>query len=246
VSILITGGSKGIGRGIALRFAEPGNLVFLNYAHDDDAAKEAADLVAEKGAEPILLKRDIGDADACAALLADVAEHTDRLDQLVHGAVAPITNPILDLSPADFDRAVNLNGSALLWLTQSARPLLGQGSTIFFLSSRGSKVAVPNYAAIGAPKAMAEAIIRYLAVELAPHGIRAHIVSASGVLTDAIRAVIPDAEERFAKLAATNPSGRNLEIEDIANAVAWLASEEASMVTGRELFVDGGLYTKAS
>src|SRR3546814_222977 len=177
MSILVTGGSKGIGRGIAVRFATPGNLVFINYSNDDDAAKETADLVAAKGAEPVLLKRAIGDPESCTALLADVAARTDRLDQLVHGAVAPITDPILDLSPADFQRAVNLNGSALLWLVQSARPLLQRGSSVFFLSSRGSKVAVKNYAAIGAPKALAEALIRYLAVELAPDGIRAHTVS---------------------------------------------------------------------
>lgn len=246
MSILITGGSKGIGQGIALRFSEPGNLVFVNYAHDTDAAEATAKLIADRGAEPVLLQRDVGDPEGCDALLADVAQRTDRLDQLVHGAVAPIAKPIMELTAEESQRAVALNGTALLWLVQAARPLLGRGSSVFFLSSRGSKVAVGRYAAIGAPKAMAEALIRYLAVELAAEGIRANTVSASGVLTDAVRAVVPNAEERFAALAELTPTGRNLDVDDIANAVAWLASDEGAMVTGRELFLDGGLYTRAS
>lgn len=244
MTILITGGSKGIGRGIAERFARPGNTVLINYAHDDAAADEAARAVGSKGGKAVLLKRDLADADACFSLLEDARQHTDHIDQLVHGAVLPVSSPVLELNPADFESAVQVNGSNVLWLTQAALPMMGRGSTVFFLSSRGSKVAVPNYASIGAPKALAEALIRYLAVELAPQGIRAHIVSASAVLTDSFRAVIPNADERFAAAAANNPSGRNLTVDDIAAAVEWLSSPDAEMITGRETFIDGGLYTK--
>jgi enoyl-[acyl-carrier protein] reductase III len=244
MAILITGGSKGIGRAIAERFAEPGTDVFLNYAHDDAAAEAAAEAVRERGATPHLLKLDITGPEACARLVEQVTERTDHLDQIVHGAVRPASHRALDIPPETFLDCIQLNGAGLLYLVQAARPLLRRGSTVFFLSSRGSKVAVPNYVGIGAPKALAEAIARYLAVELAPDGIRVHIVSASALLTDAFRAVIPNADERFAAAAAANPSGRNLEVEDVANAVHWLASPEAEMITGRELFLDGGLYTK--
>jgi enoyl-[acyl-carrier protein] reductase III len=244
MTILITGGSKGIGRGIAERFATPGNTVLINYAHSDDAARETADAVNAKGATAVLLKRDMADADACFALLDDAKQHTDHIDQLVHCAVLPVSKPALDLLPEDFERAVRVNGSNVLWLTQAALPLMGRGSTVFLMSSRGSKVVVPNYASIGAPKALGEALLRYLAVELAPLGIRTHVVSSSGVLTDAFRAAVPNAEERFAAAAASNPSGRNLEIDDIASAVEWLSSPGAEMITGREIFIDGGLYIK--
>lgn len=244
MAILITGGSKGIGRAIAERFAAPGVKVFINYVSDDAAAQQTAQAVRERGGEPILLKRDIGSSAGAKALLADVARQTDRLDQLVHGAVYPYSSSLLDADPDQFDRAVTLNGTALLYLAQAALPLLRKGSTIFFLSSRGAKMAVPNYSAIGAPKAMAEALIRYLAVELAPRGIRAHVVSPSLVLTDALRKVFANAEERAAQAAAANPSGRNTTGEDVANAVFFLASPEAAMITGRDLVIDGGAYSK--
>lgn len=244
MAILITGGSKGIGRSIAERFAAPGVKVFINYANDDAAAQSTAQSVRERGGEPILLKRDVGSSGGAAALLADVARHTDRLDQLVHGAVYPYSSSLLDADPAQFDRAVALNGTVLLYLVQSALPLLRRGSSVFFLSSRGSKMAIPNYSPIGAPKAMGEALIRYLAVELAPRGVRAHVVSPSLVLTDALRKVFTNAEERAAAAAAVNPMGRNATGEDVAAAIYFLASPEASMITGRELVIDGGAYIK--
>jgi len=244
MAILITGGSKGIGRSIAERFAAPGVKVFINYASDDAAAKNAAQAVRDRGGEPILLKRDISSSQGVADLLADVATHTDRLDQLVHGAVYPYSTSLLDADPTRFQRAVTLNGTALLFLVQSALKLLHPGSSVFFLSSRGSKMAIPNYSPIGAPKAMAEALIRYLAVELAPRGVRAHVVSPSLVLTDALRKVFSNAEERAAAAAAANPMGRNATGEDVAEAVWFLASPAAAMITGRELVIDGGAYIK--
>jgi len=244
MAILITGGSKGIGRSIAERFAAPGVKVFINYSSDDAAAQATAQAVRDRKGEPILLKRDVGSSEGAAALLADVARHTDRLDQLVHGAVYAYSTSLLDADPVKFERAVTLNGTALLYLVQSALPLLREGSTVFFLSSRGSKMAIPNYSPIGAPKAMAEALVRYLAVELAPRGVRAHVVSPSLVLTDALRKVFSNAEERAAAAAAVNPMGRNATGEDVAEAIYFLASPAAAMISGRELVIDGAAYIK--
>lgn len=245
MAILVTGGSKGIGRAIALRFANQDNHVFINYAHDEAAAQEAAAAIEGKGARAHLIREDVGTAEGCARLLAQVSDKTDHLDQLVHCAVYPVSSAVLQISAEDFRRATQLNGAAILYLTQAALPLLGPGSTVFFVSSRGSKVSVPGYVGVGAPKAMAEAIIRYLAVDLAPLGVRANTVSAGPLLTDAFRAAVPQADERFAMLAERNPSGRNLEFDDVTAAVEFLASPAASMINGQELFIDGGLFTKS-
>lgn len=245
MSILITGGSKGIGRGIAEEFSAPGVTVLLNYAHDDSAAERAAGAVAARGGTPVLLKQDISTTAGVEALMATVTEHVDHLDQLVHAAVYPYATGLLAADPAELERAVMLNGLSLVTLARGALPLFRKGSTVFFLSSRGSKVAVPNYGPIGGPKAMAEAFIRYLAIELAPHGVRTHVVSASLVLTDAVRALFPNADERAAAAAASNPMQRNVTEVDVAKVVRFLASPEAEMLTGREVFVDGGAYVKA-
>lgn len=247
MTMLITGGTKGIGRGIAERFATPGNTIFLNYVSDDRSAEAAAAAVADQGATPVLLKCDITHHDGVAELMARVRERTDVLDQLVHAAVYPYAAPLLSADPVELERAVALNGTALAHLTRAALPLLREGSTVFFLSSRGSKVAVTHYAAIGAPKALGEAFVRYLAVELAELKVRAHVVSASLVLTDAVRTLFGDAaEDRGQAAAAANPMKRNVEPADVAEVVHFLSTPAAEMLTGREIFVDGGAYTKAS
>ncbi|MDN5938111.1 MAG: SDR family oxidoreductase [Salinisphaera sp.] len=243
MAILITGGSKGIGLAIGLAFARAeGAEVFINYHANDDSAGEAARAVEQAGGKPCVVKGDVSTPAGAQAIVDEVATHTDRLDQVVHCAVDPLAGPVLNLDPIRFTEAVKLNGIGLLYIVQAALPLLGDGSSVFFLSSRGSNAVVSNYAALGTSKAFGESLIRYLAKELAPRGIRANTVSAGPLDTDAIRAVIPDAEARLAAAAAANPSGRGLAFDDVTETVLWLASPGAKMIQGRVVFVDGGLY----
>ncbi len=242
MTILITGGSRGIGRAIAEEFAADGTDVFINYHSDDEAAQEAAVAVESAGGTPHLIKGSVATPEGARAVLGEVASRTDRLDQLVHAAVDPLAGVAMEMDADRFTDAVKLNGLGLLYVTQAASPLLGQGSTVFFLSSRGSNVVVPNYSALGTSKALGEALVRYLGKELAPRGIRVNTVSAGPLDTAAIRAVIPNADERLAAAAAANPSGRGLEFGDVTAAVRWLSSDGASMVQGQVVFVDGGLY----
>lgn len=242
MAILITGGSKGVGRAIGTRFAAEGDDVFINYHSDDEAAQAAADDIESAGGQAFLVKGDASTPDGAQSVVDKVAEEVDRLDQVVHCAVDPLSSPIMDVDPERFTEAVTLNGIGLLYIAQAAFPLLGQGSTIFFMSSRGSDAVVPAYAALGTSKAFGECLIRYLAKELAPHGIRANTVAAGPLDTEAIHSVLDNAEERLAAAAEANPSGRGLEFDDVTEAVHWLASPEAKMVQGQSLFVDGGLY----
>lgn len=245
MSILITGGAKGIGRGIALRFATPGNTVFINYVNDDDSAAATAAEVEAAGATAHLIKQDASGPEGVAAIVEQVREHTDVLDQVVHGAVRPCASPALAIDPDDFRASIDLNGSGLLYLVQATRPLLQRGSTVFFLSSRGSYAVVPNYIAVGAGKALAECIVRYLAVELAPHGIRINTVSCSTVLTDAYKAAVGEGwEERAALAAANSPTGRNVTPEDVAAAVEFLSGPGGEMVNGQNIMLDGAFFLK--
>jgi enoyl-[acyl-carrier protein] reductase III len=241
MSILVTGGTKGIGLAIAARFATPGNDVFLNYHSDDAAADRARQAIESAGARAHLIRCDVGSPEGAGEALAAVRARTDRLDQLVHCAVRVLPEPTLAVDPAAFTAALNLNGTAVLYLVQAAMPLLRRGSTVFFLSSRGGRTVVPNYAAVGVGKALAEALMRYLAVELAPHGIRANCIAPSMVDTAALRAVFGgDTDRLLQRAAAQNPSGRAIRHEDYTALIEFLASPAAEMIQGQVIFVNGG------
>lgn len=242
MSILVTGGTKGIGLEIALRFSTPGNLVFLNYVADDEAAATASEQVERRGARCILLKQDCGTPDGARHLLGSLAVHTRRLDQLVHCAVRVIPKPLLDTDPCEFTEALNVNGSALLYLTQAALPLLGPGSSIFFITSRGGRIVVPNYAAVGVAKALGEALMRYLCVELAPRGVRINAIGPAMVNTQAVRQVFgtENAAATVQQNAEHNPSGRGIQSSDYAGLIEFLASDAAEFIQGQVIFVNGG------
>jgi enoyl-[acyl-carrier protein] reductase III len=175
-----------------------------------------------------------------------VRKATDRLDQVVHCALDAYAAPALEADPARFARAVTTNGTSLLFLVQAALPLLAHGSTVFFLTSRGGRVVVPNYAAIGVAKALAESLIRYLAVELAPKGVRINAVAPAIVETDAVRALFGAQASNLVRDAAShNPSGRGVTDADYTNLMRWLASPEAEFIQGQVIFVNGGANLSA-
>jgi enoyl-[acyl-carrier protein] reductase III len=246
MSILVTGGSKGIGLAIARRFAKPKSDVFLNFLADTASADRAKAEIEALGARCHLVQGDVGTPEGAKAVLAAVAARTDRLDQLVHCAVKVVPEPLLTVDPAAFTQAINLNGTALVYLVQAARPLFAPGSTVFFLSSRGSRTPLPNYAAVGAGKSLAESLIRYLALELAPLGVRANCVAPSAVDTAALRQVYGErTDEIMRQSAATNPSGRNVTDDDYCSLIEYLASPSAAMIQGQVIFVTGGSYLAA-
>jgi NAD(P)-dependent dehydrogenase (short-subunit alcohol dehydrogenase family) len=239
MSILVTGGTKGIGRAIAERFSASGVKVFLAYSSDDAAAMEASAAIAAKGGEPFLFKGDVGSPETCAALVDRVARETPVLDQVVHCAVVAPWGPLLEVDSDELAQAVRVNALALVDIVREARPLLTRGSTVVAISSRGSARVVPGYGPVGVAKALMESAMRYLAVELAPDGIRTHVVEITAVLTSTYRAIVPDAENRIAEIGARSPAGRGVTTDDIADAVEWLASDRAAMITGRPIVLDG-------
>ena len=246
MSVLITGGTKGIGLAIARRFAAEGAEVLLAYRQDDAAAAKAVAEIERLGGRAMALKCDVGSPQGARRLIDGVAAITDRLDLIVHGAVKVLVGPLLDLDAAELAEAITLNGTSLVFLVQAALPLLKRGSSIVFMSSRGSRQNVPAYAAIGAGKALAESLARYLVPELAPRGVRINCVAPGTLDTDAVRDLFGDNTDAFlASEAAGNPSGRNISHDDYVGLVAFLASREAAMIQGQVIFVNGGQYVIA-
>ena len=246
MSILVTGGTKGIGLAIAKRFAKPDTDVFLNFRADQASADSAKAEIEALGARCHVIQGDVSTPHGAQAVVAEVAAQTDRLDQLVHCAVKVLPEPLLTVDPVTFTEAINLNGTALVYLVQPAVKLFRRGSTVFFLSSRGSRTVIPNYAAVGAGKSLAESLIRYLARELAPLGVRANCVAPSAVDTEALRQVYGEnTDEILAAAAAASPSGRNVTHDDYCSLIEYLASPSAAMIQGQVVFVTGGEYLAA-
>ena len=241
MAIVVTGGTKGIGLATAKAFAAKNVQLVLNYFSDDDAAHRAQAEVAALGAECHLVKADVGLVEGCQRIIETVRRVAEKIDCVVHCAVDAYATTTLAADPVRFTRAVNTNGLSLLYLVQAALPLLDRGSTIFFLTSRGGRIVVPNYAAIGIGKALSESLVRYLAVELAPKGVRINCIAPSIVETDAVKTLFGDqAAELVHHAAATNPSGRGVKDADYTSLMKFLASPQAEFVTGQVIFVNGG------
>ena len=233
-SVLVTGGSRGIGKAIALRFASLGAArVAIGYMRGDAAAEETADELRALDAEPAFVRGHVA-----STRVADEVAALGPLDVLVHAAATGVIRPALETSDKHWDWTMSANARALLSLTRAAAPGMPAGSSVVATSSLGSTRVLENYALVGASKAALEALVRYLAVELAPQGIRVNAVSAGVVETGALEH-FPN-KEAMLELGARNPVGRLVSPDDVAGAVTFLCSPEAEMIRGQILVVDGG------
>jgi enoyl-[acyl-carrier protein] reductase III len=234
-SVFVTGGSRGIGRAIALRFAGLGAArVAIGYLRNDTAAEAAAEELRAAGAEPRLVRGSV----TSERVVREVAE-LGPLDALVHNAATGVIRPALEAEKKHWDWTLDANAYSLLSLTKAAAPQMQPGSSIVGVSSLGSVRVLENYSLVGTSKAALESIVRYLAVELAPRGIRVNAVSAGVVETEALDH-FPNKETMLREARQRTPTGRMVEPGDVADAVVWLCSPGAEMVRGQTLVVDGG------
>ena len=233
-SVLVTGGSRGIGKAIALRFAREGaTRVAIGYMRSDAAAEETAAELRALGAEPVLVRGNV----TSERVLEQVGE-LGPLDVFVHNAATGVIRPALETEEKHWDWTLNANARSFLALTRVIAPAMPAGSSVVAISSLGSIRVLENYALVGTSKAALESLVRYLAVELGPAGIR---VERGLGRRRRHRRARPLPEPRGdAADGRRNAAGRLVTPEDMAGAVAFLSSPEAEMVRGQTLIVDGG------
>ena len=234
-SVLVTGGTRGIGKAIALRLASEGaSRIALGYLRNDKAAKAAADEIRAAGAEPILVRGNV----ASEKVVAEFASHGPYA-AVVHNAATGVIKPALETEDKHWDWTLNANARALLSLTRACAPDMQSGSSIVAVSSLGAQRVLENYVLVGTSKAALESVVRYLAVELSPRGIRVNAVSAGVVETEALDH-FPNREQMLRAGKTRTPAGRLVEPEDVAGVVAFLCSPDADMLRGHTLIMDGG------
>jgi NAD(P)-dependent dehydrogenase (short-subunit alcohol dehydrogenase family) len=246
MTVIVTGGVKGIGLAIAERLAHPGEAMVLGYNADDAAAEAAKARLAPTGALVTTVRADVGAIAGAQALIDAVTDHD--LTHIVHSAAMIYPTTLLDADLEKFTQAIHVNGLSLLYLVQKGLPLMGRGSTVTFITSAGARTSQANYAALGVGKALAESLVRYLVQELAPRGIRINAVAPGLVDTTSVAGMVGSAEgaaKLLERAARANPSGRLTEGRDYAGVVEFLQSPAAEFVQGQVIHVNGGAYVPA-
>jgi glucose 1-dehydrogenase len=240
---LVTGSSRGIGRGIAIRFAREGANVAINYVGSVAAAEETLAEVTAHGVRGVILPCDVGKVSEVRRLIEEAAAALGPLDILVNNAGVEKHAPFWDVSEADYDQVIDVNLKGTFFATQAMVRHLrdaGRAGRIVNISSVHEDLPFPNFAAYCASKGGLRMLTRNLAVELGPLGIAVNNI-APGAIETPINASLLKDEKKLSALLMQIPSGRLGQPEDVAGLAAFLASDEASYVTGSTFFVDGGL-----
>jgi len=240
---LVTGSSRGMGRACALRLAEAGADVIVNYVTSRSAAMETAKDIRAMGRRSFVVKADVSQKDDVESMMEYIGEHIQQLDIIVSNAATGGFRPLLAANEKHFENTYHTNVLAMLYLVQAGMPLLekSQGrAKVIGISSHGSDMALPWYGLIGSSKAALESLARHLTLEVGDKGVNVNIIKSGLVETDSTKR-LPGADQMFAHRKDKTMMGeRMLSIEDIANAVIFLASPLSDLVQGETLVVDGG------
>ena len=237
--ILVTGGTRGIGRAISLRFARAGARVIANYVRNDQTASDLSKEAQRMDLDVQVCRADLTSRTGLETLKELLANSDETLSGLVHCAATGVHRPFVELTTRHWEWTFALNVRAFYELVQLLLPRLARGSTILAISSEGAVRAIPSYTFVGASKGALESCARHLAVELAPRGIRVNILSPGSVLTEAWDA-FPNREERLEETIRRSPLGRLTTPEEVASAAQFLCSDAAAAIIGHTLVVDGG------
>jgi 3-oxoacyl-[acyl-carrier protein] reductase len=240
--VIITGGSRGIGRAIALQFArEKANLIIVHYDPDESAAQETVKMLQEMGAAAESHKIDVSNRDNVVALFKDVTSRFGRVDVLVNNAGITRDNLLLRMAEKDWDMVINVNLKSVFNCTQAAlRPMLkNRSGAIVNIASVVGQMGNASQANYSASKAGIMGFTKSIAREVASRNITVNAV-APGYIETEMTAVLPgEVKQAF---MSQIPLGRLGSVDDVAGAVYWLCSDAACYITGQVLHVNGGMF----
>jgi enoyl-[acyl-carrier protein] reductase III len=236
---LVTGGGRGIGQAIALKLASQGTDIIVNFFRHRESAEKTAKDIEALGVKAETIRANVGDPAKIEEMFDMIGNKFGHLDILINNAASGVGRPVMDVDVKAWEWTMDINARACLLCAQRAAKLMeGRGGKIVSISSLGSPFVLPNYSIVGISKAALEALTRYLAIELAPQGICVNAVAASAVETEALKFYFK--EGLVKDVRQVTPAGRMVIPEDVANVVAFLCSEEAFMIRGQTIVVDGG------
>ena len=243
--VLVTGGGSGIGEAICVRFAQEGAEVVVTTRDPDHLARSLERVAAIADRAPLGMPMDVTDAGSVASAVDEVVERFGRIDVLCANAGIDLASapPIQDVTDDEWDRVMAVNVTGTFLVTRACVPHIPDGGAVVTIGSINSFVAWPNDLPYTTSKGAVLQFTRALALDLAPRGIRANCVCPGVIDTPLTRAFIdaaPDPDEVIREYEAVSPLGRMGTAQEVANAALFLASDEASFVTGSALIVDGG------
>ncbi len=238
---LVTGGSRGIGRAIALEFARRGATVIISYAGNEAAAIDTVKALTDLGGKAKAIRFDVADSEACSAAIDEVMKEFTRIDVLVNNAGVAIDGLLMRFKDEDWDKTLDTNLKGAFSLMRAvSRPMMKQkGGAIVNVSSIVGEMGNAGQAAYSASKAGLIGLTKSIARELASRNIRVNAVTPGFITTDMTASLSPELKE---KMSASIPLSRIGNAEEVAAAVAFLASDAASYITGEVLKVNGGMY----
>lgn len=236
---LVTGGARGIGRAIALKLAAHGCDIAINYYNSHEEAEALCEQLRELGRRAIAIQGSVAEPDSVKEIFGRFKETFDKVDILVSNAASGVLKPTLSMNRKHWRWCLETNALAVLLTAQQAVEIMPSGGRILALSSLGASRAIPEYGFVGASKAAVESLVRSLAQELGPKGIRVNTISAGVVDTDAL-AYFPNRNSLLQSYRERNPTQQELLPNHVADAAYLLCLPEADMINGHTLVVDGG------
>ena len=238
-NILVTGGTRGLGRAISLHLAACGANVVAGYFRDEAAAEEFRSIASGRALPIATLKANLMTTSGIAQLADAVASMASGLHALIYNAATGVHQPLDALTQRHLATVWQVNVGAFFDLAQKVKPLMGIGSRIVAISSEGSARAVDGYGAVGASKAALEALCRQMASEWAVDGIGVNVVAPGLLETDTLR-VLEKPEVRMANEISNSPLGRLVTLDEVAHVVHFLCSRASEGIVGETVVVDGG------